>query len=46
MITKDMLPQLLLTLGFTKCKSTFSKTYGPATLEIDPVKETIGYPVL
>lgn len=44
MITKDTLPQLLTVLGFIKRASTYSKTIGEASLEIDTAKGIITYP--
>lgn len=44
MITKDTLPQLLSTLGFTQRKGIFSKAFGAAVLAVDTARETIIYP--
>ncbi len=44
MITLDILPQFLQSLGFLKNKSTFAKTIGTASLVIDIAKQTISYP--
>jgi type I restriction enzyme M protein len=44
MITKDNLPDLLITLAFDKHDSTYRKTIGTATLEINLTKGEIVYP--
>lgn len=44
MITKDTFPQLLESLGFTKRKTTYSKTFGAATLYVETARQEIIYP--
>ena len=44
MITKDNLPDLLITLAFDTHDSTYRKTIGTATLEINLTKGEIVYP--
>ncbi len=44
MIISDILPQFLQSLGFSKNKSTYTKTFGAALLAVDIAKHTISYP--
>ncbi|WP_211239148.1 type I restriction enzyme HsdR N-terminal domain-containing protein [Desulfatibacillum aliphaticivorans] len=44
MITQNNFPTLLESLGFTKKRNVFSKTFGSIPLSVDVSKETIHYP--
>lgn len=44
MITKDKVKNLLTLLGFQKTKSTYSRAFGMALVEVDIEKEQIIYP--
>jgi type I restriction enzyme M protein len=44
MITKDKIKNLLTLLGFQKTKSTYSRAFGMALVEVDIEKEQIIYP--
>lgn len=44
MITQNLLPALLLSIGFTKKGDTYKKKFGAAALEVDIEKQKITYP--
>jgi hypothetical protein len=44
MITKNNLPALLVALEFHKRGSTYSGTWGAASIEVNAAQEEIGYP--